>query len=83
ADVQEFFDDVPHEHRIVASHYPPHMLGDQADNGNRAGFPEFRELIMKEHPALWLCGHIHEDFGEFSLMDTTVLNTASVDSGRG
>ncbi|MDY6777005.1 MAG: metallophosphoesterase family protein [Candidatus Nanohaloarchaea archaeon] len=80
---KEFFEGVPNEKRVVASHYPPHMLGDLADNGNRAGFEEFRELIMREKPALWTCGHIHEDFGRFSLMDTTVLNTAGEQSGKG
>ncbi|MFB6265712.1 MAG: metallophosphoesterase [Candidatus Nanohaloarchaea archaeon] len=80
---KEFFEDVPNEKRVVASHYPPHMLGDLADNGNRAGFAEFRELVMREKPALWVCGHIHEDYGKFSLMNTTVLNTAGEKSGKG
>ncbi|MDY6768481.1 MAG: hypothetical protein SVW02_00010, partial [Candidatus Nanohaloarchaea archaeon] len=83
AEAREFFDGVPPQKRVVASHYPPHMLQDLADNGNRAGFPEFRELIMREKPALWTCGHIHEDFGRDSLMDTVVLNAASEESGKG
>lgn len=81
--IEEFFDGVPNEKRIVASHYPPHMLGDLARAGTRAGFPEFRDLIMREKPAIWLCGHIHEDFGEFSLMSTTVLNGAATETGKG
>ncbi|MFB6294144.1 MAG: metallophosphoesterase, partial [Candidatus Nanohaloarchaea archaeon] len=43
-EAHEFFQGTPQEKRVVASHYPPHMLQDLADNGNRAGFPEFREL---------------------------------------
>ncbi|MDY6774397.1 MAG: metallophosphoesterase family protein [Candidatus Nanohaloarchaea archaeon] len=82
-EAREFFEGTPNHKRVVVSHYPPHMLGDLADNGNRAGFPEIRELIMREKPALWTCGHIHEDFGRFSLMDTTVLNTSSEESGKG
>ncbi len=81
-DIHDFFQGTDPAKRIVASHYPPHMLGDLADNGNRAGFPEFRELLLKEDPALWTCGHIHEDFGRFSLMDTVVLNTAVKESGK-
>lgn len=81
--VKAFFDGVPNSHRIVASHYPPHMLGDLARTGTRAGFPEFRELIMREKPALWCCGHIHEDFGSFSLLKTTVLNCAAAETGKG
>lgn len=81
--IHEFFQGTDNAKRIVASHYPPHMLGDLARTGTRAGFPQFRDLIMREKPTLWLCGHIHEDFGEFSLMDTTVLNAASKESGKG
>lgn len=82
-EAREFFDDVPNEKRIVASHYPPHMLCDLAANGNRAGFPEFRELILREKPAFWTCGHIHEDFGKTSLMGTVVVNASSKESGKG
>ncbi|MDY6769107.1 MAG: hypothetical protein SVW02_03315, partial [Candidatus Nanohaloarchaea archaeon] len=82
-EAHEFFQGTPQEKRVVASHYPPHMLQDLADNGNRAGFPEFRELIMREKPALWTCGHIHEDFGKDALMDTVVVNAAAEESGKG
>lgn len=80
--IDDFFDGVPNEYRIVATHYPPHMLGDLTSMGTRAGFTEFRELIMRHKPALWLCGHIHEDFGKFALLDTIVLNCASKESGK-
>ncbi len=78
-----FLREVDQEKRIIASHYPPHMLGDLARTGTRAGFPEFRDLIMQAKPALWTCGHIHEDFGRFSLMQTTVLNASAQESGKG
>ncbi len=81
--IEAFFEDVPNEYRIVCSHYPPHMLGDLARTGTRAGFQEFRDLIMRHKPVLWMCGHIHEDFGAFELLDTTVLNCAAVESGKG
>ncbi len=80
--IESFFDGVPHERRIICSHYPPHMLGDLTRTGTRAGFKEFRSLIMKEKPAAWLCGHIHEDYGQFELLDTTVLNCAACESGN-
>lgn len=81
--IHDFFEDVPEENRIIASHYPPHMLGDLARTGTRAGFPEFRELIMREKPAIWCCGHIHEDFGRFSLLRTDVFNCAAAETGKG
>ncbi len=82
-EARDFFDGTPNHKRVVASHYPPHMLCDLAANGNRAGFKEFRELIMREKPALWTCGHIHEDFGKASLMDTVVVNASAEESGKG
>lgn len=81
--IEQFFDSVPNEHRIVASHYPPHMLGDLTRTGTRAGFQEFRDIILKHKPALWLCGHIHEDYGKFALMNTIVLNCAAKETGKG
>lgn len=67
---------------IVGSHYPPHKLGDKIHSGRRVGFEQFRELIIREKPALWVSGHVHEDFGQYSLMNTTVLNTASEEEGK-
>ncbi len=67
---------------IVGSHYPPKKLGDRIRSGDRIGFDQFRELIIREKPALWMTGHVHEDFGEYSLMDTTVLNAAADETGK-
>lgn len=67
---------------IVGSHYPPKKLGDRIHSGKRIGFEQFRELIMKEKPALWASGHVHEDFGQSSLFNTTHLNAASEETGK-
>ncbi len=67
---------------IIGSHYPPKKLGDRIHSGERIGFEQFREMIIKEKPALWASGHVHEDFGEYSLMDTKVLNAAADETGK-
>lgn len=67
---------------IIGSHYPPHKLGDRIHSGNRVGFEQFRELIIKHKPALWASGHIHEDFGRDSLFDTEFINAAAEESGK-
>ncbi len=67
---------------IVGSHYPPHRIGDNVRTGKRIGFEQFREIILKQKPALWMNGHVHEQFGERSLMDTTVLNAAGEENGK-
>lgn len=80
--VEELLEEFDSDKVIVGSHYPPHKLGDRIHSGRRIGFEQFRELIMKHKPALWASGHVHEDFGEYSLLNTTVLNAAAEESGK-
>jgi len=61
---------------IIVSHYPPKGLVDLADDGEHAGIEEFRELIEKYQPLLFICGHIHEAAGTTKLGKTTVVNVA-------
>ncbi|MFB6115937.1 MAG: metallophosphoesterase [Candidatus Nanosalina sp.] len=86
-DIKEQVADLIEEHGdpskvIVGSHYPPKKLGDRVHSGDRVGFEQFRELIMKYKPALWASGHIHEDFGRDSLFDTEFINAAGEESGK-
>jgi Icc-related predicted phosphoesterase len=67
---------------IIGSHYPPHKIGDRIHSGRRIGFEQFRELIIKEKPALWMNGHVHEDFGERELLGVPVLNAAAEETGK-
>lgn len=67
---------------VIGSHYPPKKLGDKIHSGKRIGFEQFRELIIKLKPALWASGHVHEDFGEDSLFDTTHINAAAEETGK-
>ncbi len=67
---------------IVGSHYPPKKLGDKVHSGKRIGFDQFRELIIRHKPALWMNGHVHEDFGRNSLMGTEVINAAAEETGK-
>ncbi len=86
-DVKERVSELVEEHGdpskvVIGSHYPPKKLGDRIHSGKRIGFDQFRELIIKHKPALWMNGHVHEDFGERSLMKTKVLNAASEETGK-
>lgn len=87
-DIKEKISELIEEHGdskkvIIGSHYPPKKVGDRIHSGRRIGFEQFRELIIKEKPAIWMNGHVHEDFGEFSLMNVPVINAASEESGKG
>ena len=67
---------------IVGSHYPPKKVGDKIHSGKRIGFDQFRELIIKEKPAIWMNGHVHEDFGNRELLGVPVINAAADDTGK-
>lgn len=86
-DIKQQVSDLIEEHGdpskvIIGSHYPPKKLGDRIHSGDRVGFEQFRELLIKYKPALWASGHIHEDFGQDSLFDTIFLNASSEESGK-
>ena len=86
-DIKEQVAEIIEEHGdsskvVVGSHYPPLKLGDRIHSGDRIGFEQFRELILKQKPAVWANGHVHEDFGERSLLGTTVLNAAAEETGK-
>ncbi len=80
--VEDLIEDKDPEKVIVGSHYPPKKVGDRVHSGKRIGFEQFRELIIKHKPALWMNGHVHEDFGERELMGTKVLNAAADETGK-
>ena len=80
--VAEMIEGFDSEKLIICSHYPPKKLGDKVNSGKRIGFDQFRRMIMKHKPALWVNGHVHEDFGENELMGTKVLNASSFDYGK-
>ena len=63
---------------IIGSHYPPHKVGDRIRSGKRVGFEQFRELIIREKPAIWMNGHI----GERELFGVPVLNAAAEETGK-
>ncbi len=80
--VAEMVEDVDPDNLIIGSHYPPKKVGDKITSGKRIGFDQFRRMIMRHKPALWVNGHVHEDFGERELMGTKVLNASSHDTGK-
>lgn len=81
-EVEELIEDSDSDKVIVGSHYPPKKVGDRIHSGKRVGFDQFRELIIKHKPAVWLNGHVHEAFGERELMGTKVLNAAAEETGK-
>jgi Icc-related predicted phosphoesterase len=75
-DILEWLKDFDSSRIIFVSHYPPYLIRDWSDWGVHAGIKDFRELIIRIKPILWLCGHIHEDAGISKFLKTTVINAA-------
>lgn len=67
---------------VVGTHFPPKKANDRIKGGRRIGFDKFREILMREKPAVWASGHVHEDFGKTSVMGTTCLNASSEATGK-
>ena len=86
-DVKQQVSDLVEDHGdsskvIIGSHYPPKKVGDKIHSGKRIGFDQFREMVIKEKPAIWMNGHVHEDFGKRELLGTPVINAAAEETGK-
>ncbi len=81
-DIRDWAEGHDNNKLFFVSHYPPKRLGDRAVTGVRAGLDGFRKLILKLKPAAWFCGHIHEAFGHYSLMNTDVFNCSIPESKK-
>ncbi len=53
---------------ILISHSPPHSCLDQISDGQHMGSKSVSNYIKKSKPALVVCGHIHEQWNQYSLI---------------
>lgn len=80
--IEGLIEDYDSDKVLIGSHYPPKKIGDRVRSGKRVGFDQFREILIRHKPALWMNGHVHEEFGERELMGVKVLNAAADESGK-
>ncbi|TWT64767.1 metallophosphoesterase family protein [Allorhodopirellula solitaria] len=60
---------------ILVTHSPPIDTVDHDSSGRIRGSVSIRECILRCHPKLVVCGHIHSDWGkQVRLEDTLILN---------
>lgn len=64
------------ENLIIIGHTPLFEKQDRVMHGKRVGSRKLRMEVEKLNPLIYLCGHIHEDFGTDSLQDTHIFNCA-------
>jgi hypothetical protein len=68
---------------VLLSHPPPHATRlDRTYRGEHVGSRAVRRFIEETHPALVLCGHIHEARGVDTLGVTTVVNCGHARRGQ-
>jgi Icc-related predicted phosphoesterase len=65
------------DHLVVIAHSPLFGKRDKLVSGKFVGSRKLGMEIEKLQPMLYLCGHIHEAYGDDKLNDTTILNCAS------
>ncbi len=70
--------------RLFVSHTPPAECRiDRLSNGGHAGSIAVRRIIAEFHPALTICGHIHEAAGEDRIDGVPVINPGTISGGHG
>lgn len=59
---------------IIVTHGPPYGTKlDKLTNVGYAGSKSYRKFLDEKKPVLWICGHIHENFGNMDVIDNTVV----------
>ncbi len=59
---------------VLVTHEPPYGTLDEVFSGRHIGSQAVRELLMKFHPRLLTCGHVHESPGVERVGKTVVVN---------
>jgi len=64
---------------IVVSHSPVNGFLDTVPGNKHVGIDAYVPFRRGVKPAYWICGHIHESYGEMVYDETTFLNVAMCD----
>lgn len=56
---------IPDDVDILITHSPIHGVLDKNIEDFHCGSRALRKQMKRFHPKLWVCGHIHESYGEF------------------
>jgi Icc-related predicted phosphoesterase len=87
--LRSMYESVSGEVDIIVSHGPPYGFKDLAAryfnteddtkwvDGEHTGSKSLTEFIMRKHPKLVVCGHIHEAYGQVKMPNDTLVVNAS------
>lgn len=82
-DLLKVVSDIESEKLIFITHYPPYGILDNAWSNIHAGYPGYRDFILKKSPCMHIFGHIHESNGFAKVGSTLAVNSALADYGDG
>jgi Icc-related predicted phosphoesterase len=83
--LQTFYDQIPNDTDVIISHGPPRKYCDKIPSYGGVGSMAARTAVDRVHPKAFVCGHIHEGFGQKTRQAavnapvTTIYNVAHVD----
>jgi Icc-related predicted phosphoesterase len=82
-EIEETLEKLVDENTILATHLPPKDTKiDLASNGMHIGSEAVGKVVRNKQPALHLCGHAHDAFGELIIGKTKSVNVGAVKEGR-
>jgi len=79
AALKEKWDLIPNGIDVLIVHGPPRGVLDRTWRGEEVGCEDLREALGRVQPPLFVCGHIHEAYGEQRLGATHCINASVCD----
>lgn len=79
APLREKWDRIPSGIDVLIVHGPPRDVLDKTWRGESVGCDDLRSAIERVRPKLFVCGHIHESYGEAELVGVRCINASSCD----
>lgn len=73
---KEIWEKIPENVEVLIVHGPAKGILDQTRSGVSAGCPELLARIIEVKPKIFVCGHIHESYGEVQQEGIKFINSA-------
>jgi len=79
APLREKWERIPSDIDVLIVHGPPRNILDRTWRGDAVGCDDLRLAVERVRPKLFVCGHIHEAYGEAELASIRCVNTSCCD----
>ena len=73
-EIKQYFDLIPKDTDVLIVHSPVYKILDKLLEGDHTGSKVLKRKVDKIKPSLFLCGHIHEDYGNYNDGNTLYVN---------